>query len=253
MTTPQVAHTPVFIDPDAFVLDGHELREGIELGTTSRFGDGIWDLHPINHQDQLVRSILNFPTLPEPFRAVAKELFYALLVGELPPGEARLKQVSIRIAFSHVKKFLDWAHTRGRCTLAAMTREDLVDYQQWVLLTDLSPTQRGMHRRAARLFWVFRDALHTDRLTVDPQRLQAWHNDSSHPPRRIENATDRIPEEVISPCWCGRCGGSTTSATTSSPPVTNGGRSTSPAMQWISANPSPADHSQHDSPSWRSS
>ncbi len=82
MTTPQVAHTPVFIDPDAFVLDGHELRAGIELGTTSRFGDGIWDLHPINHQDQLVRSILNFPTLPEPFRAVAKELFYALLVGE---------------------------------------------------------------------------------------------------------------------------------------------------------------------------
>ena len=199
MTTPQVAHTPVFIDPDAFVLGGHELREGIELATTSRFGDDIWDLHPINHQDQLVRSILNFPTLPEPFRAVTKELFYALLVGELPPGEARLKQVSIRIAFSHVKKFLDWSHTRGRCTLAAITREDLVDYQQWVLLTDLSPTQRGMHRRAARLFWVFRDALHTDRLTVDPQRLQAWHNDSSHPPRRIENATDRIPEEVISP------------------------------------------------------
>ena len=199
MTTPQVAHTPVFIDPDAFVLGGHELREGIELATTSRFGDDIWDLHPINHQDQLARSILNFPTLPEPFRAVTKELFYALLVGELPPGEARLKQVSIRIAFSHVKKFLDWSHGRGRCTLAAITREDLVDYQQWVLLTDLSPTQRGMHRRAARLFWVFRDALHTDRLTVDPQRLQAWHNHSSHPPRRIENATDRIPEEVISP------------------------------------------------------
>jgi hypothetical protein len=199
MTTPQVAQTPEFIDPDTFVLDGHELREGIELATTSRFGEDIWDLHPINHQDQLARSILNFPTLPEPFRSVTKELFYALLAGELPPGEARLKQVSIRIAFSHVKKFLDWAHTRGRCTLAAMTREDFVDYQRWVLLTDLSPTQRGMHRRAARLFWVFRDALHTDRLTVDPQRLQAWHNDSSHPPRRIENTTDRIPEEVISP------------------------------------------------------
>lgn len=199
MTTPHVTHSPVLIDPNAFVLHRHELREGIELATTSRFGDDIWDLHPINHQDQLVRSILNFPTLPEPFRAVTKELFYALLLGELPPGETRLKQHSIRSAFSHVKTFLDWVHTRGRCTLAAMTREDFADYQQWVLLTDLSPTQRGMHRRAARLFWVFRDALHTDRLTVDPQRLQAWHNDSSHPPRRIENATDRIPEEVISP------------------------------------------------------
>src|SRR5882762_11851381 len=100
MTQPHAAQTPVFIAPDAFVLQGHELREGIELATTSRFGDDIWDLHPINHQDQLVRSILNFPALPEPFRVVTKELFYALLVGELPPGEARLKQHSIRIAFS---------------------------------------------------------------------------------------------------------------------------------------------------------
>src|SRR4029077_6348791 len=91
-----------------------------------------------------------------------------------------------------VKKFLDWAHTRGRCTLAAMTREDLVDYQQWVLLTDLSPTQRGMHRRAARLFWVFRDALHTDRLTVDPQRLHAWapRQQPSPPPYRERHRSD---------------------------------------------------------------
>jgi hypothetical protein len=61
MTQPHTAQTPVFITPDALVLQGHELREGIELATTSRFGDDIWDLHPINHQDQLVRSILNFP------------------------------------------------------------------------------------------------------------------------------------------------------------------------------------------------
>jgi hypothetical protein len=44
MTIPQVAPIPVFIDPNALVLDGHELREGIKLATTSRFGDDIWDL-----------------------------------------------------------------------------------------------------------------------------------------------------------------------------------------------------------------
>src|SRR5882762_7563468 len=112
MTQPHAAQTPVFIAPDAFVLQGHELREGIELATTSRFGDDVWDLYPINHQDQLVRNILNFPPLPEQYRAVTKELFYAMLVGELPPGEVRLKQSSIRSAFTHVKKFLDWAHAR---------------------------------------------------------------------------------------------------------------------------------------------
>ncbi len=199
MTQPHAAETPVFIAPDLFVLQGHELREGIELATTSRFGDDIWDLHSINHQDQLVRTILNFPTLPEQFRVVTKELFYALLVGELPPGEVRLKQVSIRSAFSRVKKFVDWVHQRGRRTLASMPRDDFVEYQQWLLHTDLSPSQRGMHRRAARLFWVFRDDLHTDRLTFDPQRLESWQIDNCKPPRRIENATDRIPEEVISP------------------------------------------------------
>ena len=41
--------------------------------------------------------------------------------------------------------------------------------------------------------------LHTDRLSLDPQRLQSWQIDNCQPPRRIENATDRIPEEVISP------------------------------------------------------
>jgi hypothetical protein len=199
MTRPRLAPTPVFIAPDAFVLHGHELRVGTELATTSRFGDDVWDLDPINHQDQLVRNILNFPTLPEQFRAVTKELFYALLVGELPPGELRLKQVSIRSAFTHVKKLLDWAHKQGSCSLASMTREDCEGYQQWLLKTDLSPSQRGMARRAVRLFWVYRDGLHTDRLTFDPQRLESWEIDNTHPPRRIENATDRIPEEVISP------------------------------------------------------
>jgi hypothetical protein len=98
-----------------------------------------------------------------------------------------------------VKKFLDWAHSRGHRTLASITSEDFIAYQQWLLQTELGPSQRGMHRRAARLFWVFRAGLHTDRLCLDPQRLQSWQIDNCQPPRRIENATDRTPEEVISP------------------------------------------------------
>ena len=80
-----------------------------------------------------------------------------------------------------------------------MTSEDFIAYQQWLLQTDLGPSQRGIHRRSARLFWVFRAGLHTDRLSLDPQRLHSWQIDNCQPPRRIENATDRVPEEVISP------------------------------------------------------
>ena len=199
MTQVHAVHSAAPIPADAFVLDGHELRDGIDLADTSRFGDDIWQLAPINHQDHLSRNILNFPSLPEQFRAVTKELFYALLVGELPPGEIRLKQFSIRSAFTCVKKFLDWAHNRGHHTLASMNDEEFIAYQQWLLQTDLGPSQRGIHRRSARLFWVFRAGLYTDRLSLDPQRLHSWQIDNCQPPRRIENATDRIPEEVISP------------------------------------------------------
>jgi integrase len=181
------------------VLEGHELREGIDLADTSRFGEDVWDLGPINHQDHLLRSILNFPTLPARFRAVSKELFYALLVGELPPGEIRLKQFSVRTVFTCVKRFLDWADTRGHDTLASMTQQDFLAYQQWLLSTHLGPSQRGIHRRSARLFWVFGDGLHTDRLSLDPQRLESWQTDTCKAPLRLENTTDRIPEEVISP------------------------------------------------------
>jgi hypothetical protein len=113
MTQVHPIHAAEPIPADAFVFDGRDLRDGINLADTSRFGDDVWHLHPINHQDHLTRNILNFPSLPGQFRAVTKELFYALLVGELPPGEIRLKQFSVRSAFTCVKKFLDWPTAAG--------------------------------------------------------------------------------------------------------------------------------------------
>lgn len=186
------------IAADAPVLTGQQLRDGDDLGSTSRFGDAVWDLSPIIHQAHQRRLILNFPTIPAPLRAVAKELFYALLAGDLPDGEMRLKVGSIRVLFSQIKRFLNWASERGGSTLAALTADDMIAYQQFLLATDLGPTQRASHRRAARLFWVYRERLHSDRLVLDPLRLPQWQADNSKPDR-LENRTDRIPEQVISP------------------------------------------------------
>ena len=89
MTQVHAVHSAAPIAADAFVLDGHELRDGIDLADTSRFGDDIWQLAPINHQDHLSRNILNFPSLPEQFRAVTKELFmHRLLFRYHRPGIA---------------------------------------------------------------------------------------------------------------------------------------------------------------------
>jgi len=44
--TPAILSAAEPIPADAFVLEGHELRDGIELADTSRFGDDIWHLHP---------------------------------------------------------------------------------------------------------------------------------------------------------------------------------------------------------------
>lgn len=187
------------VPPDALVLADRPLCAGVDLDDTSRFADDVWDIDAANHQAHLRRWILNFPSLPAAFRPVAKELFYALLAGEPPAGESRSALGSIRGRFTQVKKFLWWADRRGLSALEAMTAEDLLAYHHWVLTQDLGPNQRGGHRAAVRLFWLYRHALHSDRLPLDPWRLEEWTSDNSKPARRGENRTDRIPEQVISP------------------------------------------------------
>ena len=113
MTTPQVAHTPVFIDPDAFVLDGHELREGIELATTSRFGDDIWDLTPGVFEAHASAISLNFAIRPAALRQATKHYFWQLINHRSPArlrwaNTARLSLLSVTNALHHFAVFLTW-------------------------------------------------------------------------------------------------------------------------------------------------
>ncbi|PXY16994.1 hypothetical protein [Prauserella muralis] len=187
------------VPPDAPVLATRPLRPGTDLDGTSRFADDVWDLDAANHQVHTRRWILNFPTLPAAFRPVAKELFYALLAGEPPPGETRSSLGSIRGRFTQVKKFLWWADRRGIRALADVTADDLLAFHHWLQSQDLGPSQRGAHRGAVRAFWLYRHVLHSDALPLDPSRIEEWTSDNSKPARRSENRTDRIPEQVISP------------------------------------------------------
>jgi len=73
-------------DGDSCVLARRPLRDGTARTATSRFSDDIWDLTPALLQRHKNALILNFPTLPAQFRPAIKELCYALLACDLPPG-----------------------------------------------------------------------------------------------------------------------------------------------------------------------
>ena len=153
---------------------------------------------------------------PHQFRDTAKELFYTLLAGDPPPGEPRYGLTTLRGLFTGVKYFLSWADLAGHAALRSLTPDDLMQYQAWMLRSHFSPERRATNRRSARLFWLYRDLLRSDRLIHDPRRLTSWAADAKRHPRGGENKTDRIPEQVISPLLAGLSDGSTTSVATSS-------------------------------------
>ena len=186
------------IPPEAFVLHNRELREGVVLQGTSRFADEIWVLSPAMHQVHSRNHILNFPALPIGFRQTAKELYYTLLTAEPPPGEPRYGVITLHGMFTAVKYFLYWADLAGHVTLRSITPQDLARYQSWMLSSRFGWQRRDKNRRAARLFWLYRDLLPADRLVHDPRRLSNWLADIKLRPSG-ENKTDRIPEQVISP------------------------------------------------------
>jgi hypothetical protein len=164
---------------------------------TSRFGDMVWDLTPAIHQQHGRKLILDFATVPDRFRLATKELFYALLAGEPPPGQSQPRVETIRSHFSRVLVFLVWADRRGVTSLAALAAEDLAAYQAHLLeRRDGTAGWRHARRHGVRLFWAYRARLVTDHLTVDPDQLEAWA-DPDH--KTGENRTQRIPEGVLGP------------------------------------------------------
>ncbi|GAA4442559.1 hypothetical protein [Phytohabitans houttuyneae] len=199
---PQPAAAPRRQHPleEMFVLHGRDLRAGTALAGTARFSDDVWPLAPILHRGDQRSLILDFTTLPSGRRLLAKELIYSLLSGPLPRGEVWLDPVTIRETFSELKRLFGWMQQRpggDQTRLAELTPADLLTYQHHLLNTLPGSTSRGRARGVVRRFWRHRNNLLTDRLTVDPRRIDGWGEPNRHPDN--ENATDRIPETVFGP------------------------------------------------------
>src|SRR6202045_1786438 len=112
------------------VLHGRELRDGARLEETSRFGEDRWVLTPAILQRHQPGAVLDFTRIPAAHRAVARELFYGMLSGPLPPGLPRGTISTVRRTFTAVSYFLTWAGTRSAAspsrpaTLGGLTPAD---------------------------------------------------------------------------------------------------------------------------------
>lgn len=197
-TASAISPRPQSIKDTALVLTNRPLQAGTRRAATSRFGDDVWHLAPAIHQRHQRALHLDFTTLPGCFQPVAKELFYCMLVVDLPPGEQPLKIDTIRTAFSTVKAFLTWAAELGTTTLRELTPQDLGAYHTLLTQQRLTVASRSKKLLAARYFWLYRDKLTHDHLSFDSSDT----SDSLQPRRRArssENTTDRVPEQVIGP------------------------------------------------------
>ncbi|NEA76556.1 hypothetical protein [Streptomyces sp. SID13588] len=181
-----------------YVLAGRPLQEGMRLEETAVFEDDVWRLTPALLRADRHSLALDFTTLPTSRVLVAKQLCFALLTQDTPPGETPISITSIRTYFSSVRRFLLWVNARDMA-LAEVDPQDLTAYHEDVVALRLQLAGTNTHRRCVRMLWAYRTRLH-DHLTVDPLRVPAWQAWSRAQHRgRGENRTDRIPEHVMAP------------------------------------------------------
>ncbi len=182
---------------DPLVFHARQLRAGWPLEQTSRFSDDVWDLAPAILKKHERRFILDFTLIPASHRQVAKELCYAMLSGTVPPGEQRPAVLTVRTAFTEFTRFLRWADGRAS-RLGALTGTGLEDYQRHLISTLPAAGARQGARAGARKFWLWRTALPSGGLRFDPRHIDGWGEPAA---RAGENATARIPEDVLGPLF----------------------------------------------------
>jgi hypothetical protein len=203
--TASTAATTTSVDPllgDQLVLRERPLRAGAVLAQTARFDDDIWPLSPAQLQHHQHHMRLNFALVPAPYRQTAKRLFYAMLSGDLPPGEQRPSIATTAVLLVEVKRFFCWLdqhftdHGQPPPALAGLTPSDLEAYQTH-LAAELSPLRAARACMAVRYLWRYRRVV-PDYLPFDPLReVDKWSMDPRFRPS--ENTTARIPEQVLGP------------------------------------------------------
>lgn len=187
------------LEANPFVLHARQLRPGSRLEDTARFDADVWPLMPALLKNSSREMSLNFGRAPARFRAVVKEICYGMLSGPLPPGEDRPAVEGVYSWFGESIRFLDWMEARPT-VLRDLGGDDLLEYQRFLTTVLKKDSGRMRARAAVRRFWRWRTVLTADRLRFDPRHVDGW-GESRSSSRAGENATARIPEQVLGPLF----------------------------------------------------
>jgi hypothetical protein len=166
------------------------------LEGTSRFSETVWRLEPALLQSHEGALCLGFTAVPAEYRPAVKHFCYLMLSGDLPPGEDRPAVSSVRKRFGEITRFCGWLNER-KVSPEDIAASDVADYGRHLLATIRSSQQRIYARGVVRLLWRYREGLPGFGLAFDPLRIPGWKEPRAR--GQSENATDRIPEEVLGP------------------------------------------------------
>lgn len=181
---------------DLFVLERLPLAGGAVLEQTARYRDDKWDLTPAIHQVHEHKYGIDFTTVPAAFRPQAKELMFLLLRGQVTRGGKQPALRSVYSVFCYMRRFLTWLDARGATTLAEVTADDIGEYKAHLVARGDSANVQSVSLGAVEFCYLAGETHPGDWLKTDPMVEASGLNIRR---RRGENATDRIPEQVLSP------------------------------------------------------
>ncbi len=187
---------------DAVVLGSMPLREDIDRGNLSRFGDDIWEMAPAVFNTRLCGSTLalDFTVISCPTeRLLAKEYIFARLNVRLGSKRLQLNPASARDTLSKLRKFTEFIRNRhGQLDLSLVDQRSIDAYLVYLKSTlSAGDSVISKYLKSVLDLWLLKSYLSRGGLTFLPWGGRPLSLVAGCRQRRHENATPRIPEPVI--------------------------------------------------------
>ncbi|WP_239312517.1 hypothetical protein [Frankia sp. Cj3] len=213
MTVASASRNPVsvtwLVDAADPFLSADRLPRAVDPDSVSRFGDGRWDLAPLNTNRHYSPGHLNRDRFPEPLRPSFRRAGWALV--NLPTPEALLERFATnRVRWLHPAtmvvvalgwhQFARWLTGQGTARLSDVTGDDLEQYAVHVAAGRLSRKVAADRLGAVSLLWAFAPHLpDRDRIPLPPWDTTSLRDYLPAGGGSNDNSTPPIHPAVMSP------------------------------------------------------
>lgn len=192
------------------VLVSRPLNPNHHAKRLSLYGDDYWDFTPAMFEAHQTATGYDFAGMPVSFKHVAKRYVWLQLNHPDPPRlrtttPARLAVHTIREGTGNIKPFFAFLERQGVRQLSEVTPHHLDTFLAAIKDDSISTQKRQKEAYEVRRLWVYRHLLPVeDRLPDAPP----WEGERTRDlvgqrDYNEENATPRIPDEIMTPllCW----------------------------------------------------